>query len=279
MLGSAGSNRIRSAILQVIVGVVDRGLGARDAVLAPRAALRGRPRLRRARASTPTRCGRPAAQLARLPRPQPVLRRRAGRRARPRDRRALGRRRPAARRRRGGGVTRAAAVALAALAALALGACGSEARDLFLVDPQRRRPRRPADAAHHRRRPRLVQRQAARRHHERAAHRGAREPSATWQDPAKAHLRLAPGPQSVFSYHVRTEDGGVDVERRLGPPAAGALQARKAHARRGARGVSPGALAPGRVRRPTLSFPVFVQSAARAAAASRPVSPSTADPR
>ena len=37
VLGSAGSNRIRSAILQVIVGVVDHGLQARDAVLAPRA--------------------------------------------------------------------------------------------------------------------------------------------------------------------------------------------------------------------------------------------------
>ena len=37
MLGSAGSNRIRSAILQVIVGVVDHGLRAHDAVLAPRA--------------------------------------------------------------------------------------------------------------------------------------------------------------------------------------------------------------------------------------------------
>jgi gamma-glutamyltranspeptidase / glutathione hydrolase len=36
VLGSAGSNRIRSAILQVIVGVVDHGLGAHDAVLAPR---------------------------------------------------------------------------------------------------------------------------------------------------------------------------------------------------------------------------------------------------
>jgi gamma-glutamyltranspeptidase/glutathione hydrolase len=36
VLGSAGSNRIRSAILQVIVGVVDHGLQARDAVLAPR---------------------------------------------------------------------------------------------------------------------------------------------------------------------------------------------------------------------------------------------------
>ncbi len=36
VLGSAGSNRIRSAILQVIVGVVDHGLRAQDAVLAPR---------------------------------------------------------------------------------------------------------------------------------------------------------------------------------------------------------------------------------------------------
>jgi gamma-glutamyltranspeptidase/glutathione hydrolase len=37
VLGSAGSNRIRSALLQTIVGVVDHGLGARDAVSAPRA--------------------------------------------------------------------------------------------------------------------------------------------------------------------------------------------------------------------------------------------------
>jgi gamma-glutamyltranspeptidase / glutathione hydrolase len=36
VLGSAGSNRIRSALLQTIVGVVDRGLGARAAVDAPR---------------------------------------------------------------------------------------------------------------------------------------------------------------------------------------------------------------------------------------------------
>ena len=35
-LGSAGSNRIRSAILQVIVGVVDHGMRAQEAVLAPR---------------------------------------------------------------------------------------------------------------------------------------------------------------------------------------------------------------------------------------------------
>ncbi len=37
VLGSAGSNRIRSALLQTIVGVVDHGLSARDAVDAPRA--------------------------------------------------------------------------------------------------------------------------------------------------------------------------------------------------------------------------------------------------
>jgi gamma-glutamyltranspeptidase / glutathione hydrolase len=36
VLGSAGSNRIRSAILQVIVGVVDHGMRAHEAVLAPR---------------------------------------------------------------------------------------------------------------------------------------------------------------------------------------------------------------------------------------------------
>jgi gamma-glutamyltranspeptidase / glutathione hydrolase len=36
VVGSAGSNRIRSAILQTIVGVVDRGLTAREAVESPR---------------------------------------------------------------------------------------------------------------------------------------------------------------------------------------------------------------------------------------------------
>jgi gamma-glutamyltranspeptidase/glutathione hydrolase len=36
VVGSAGSNRIRSAILQTIVGVVDRGLSAGEAIEAPR---------------------------------------------------------------------------------------------------------------------------------------------------------------------------------------------------------------------------------------------------
>jgi gamma-glutamyltranspeptidase/glutathione hydrolase len=41
VLGSAGSNRIRSALLQTIVGVVDHGLRAPDAVSAPRAHFEG----------------------------------------------------------------------------------------------------------------------------------------------------------------------------------------------------------------------------------------------
>ena len=36
VLGSAGSNRIRSALLQTIVGVVDHGMEVREAVDAPR---------------------------------------------------------------------------------------------------------------------------------------------------------------------------------------------------------------------------------------------------
>src|SRR4051812_19849167 len=40
-LGSAGSNRIRSAILQTILGVVDEGLGAQDAVERPRVHFEG----------------------------------------------------------------------------------------------------------------------------------------------------------------------------------------------------------------------------------------------
>jgi gamma-glutamyltranspeptidase/glutathione hydrolase len=40
-LGSAGSNRIRSAILQTILAVVDDGLGAQDAVDAPRVHFEG----------------------------------------------------------------------------------------------------------------------------------------------------------------------------------------------------------------------------------------------
>ena len=41
-LGSAGSNRIRSAILQTILGVVDHGLAAQEAVSGPRIHVEGR---------------------------------------------------------------------------------------------------------------------------------------------------------------------------------------------------------------------------------------------
>jgi gamma-glutamyltranspeptidase / glutathione hydrolase len=41
-LGSAGSNRIRSAILQTIIGVVDHGLAAQEAVSSPRIHVEGR---------------------------------------------------------------------------------------------------------------------------------------------------------------------------------------------------------------------------------------------
>jgi hypothetical protein len=97
---------------------------------------------------------------------------------------------------------------LAALTALAMSACGSEARDLFLVTrsgdvPGARLTLRITDDG-------------------RASCNGkplvditsaqliaARESERDIGKPAKAQLRLAPGPQSVFSYRVRTQDGGV----------------------------------------------------------------------
>ena len=241
VLGSAGSNRIRSAILQVIVGVVDHGLHAHDAVLAPRAhfedgvvyaepgidvdALRGAGR-----------------EVRRLPRPQPVLRRRAGRRARPGHRRALGRRRSAPRRRRGGCVSARGG----GRARRARGAGDERLRQRgarpLPRHAQRRRPRRAADAARHRRRPRLLQRPAAGRHHERPAHHRARERARPRAKPAKAQLRLAAGRQPVFSYRVRTEDGGVAWSDDSARQPAGPLQAGQAHARRGQGPLPPGAL-------------------------------------
>ena len=94
VVGSAGSNRIRSALLQVIVNVVDRGLPAQDAVDAP------------ALHYAPTSCSPspgPGGGLAAtglpvtLPRAQPVLRRLPGGGVRPGDGRADRRGGPAAR--------------------------------------------------------------------------------------------------------------------------------------------------------------------------------------
>ena len=92
-----GSNRIRSAILQTIVGVVDHGLDAR-----PRSRRRGvhfEPGVVYAEPGIPMDELR-GPRDRRLPRPQPVLRRRAGGRPRSRDRRADRRGDP----RRGGAV-------------------------------------------------------------------------------------------------------------------------------------------------------------------------------
>ena len=82
VLGSAGSNRIRSAILQTIIRVIDDGLAAGDAVRAPRVHFEdgivyAEPGIDTARA----RARRPGDRP--LPGAQPVLRRRAGGRARP----------------------------------------------------------------------------------------------------------------------------------------------------------------------------------------------------
>ena len=67
VLGSAGSNRIRSALLQTIVGVVDHGLGARAAVAGAARALRGRASSTPSRASTLDELEREGAQVVRFP--------------------------------------------------------------------------------------------------------------------------------------------------------------------------------------------------------------------
>ncbi|MEN3281831.1 MAG: hypothetical protein V7607_2971 [Solirubrobacteraceae bacterium] len=106
------------------------------------------------------------------------------------------------------GRSRGVAAVLAALALAATTGCGSEARDLFLVTrsgdvPGARLTLRITDdgRASCDRRP-LVEITSAQLI---AAHESARD----LEDPAKAQLRLAPGPQPVFSYRVRTEEGGV----------------------------------------------------------------------
>ena len=103
---------------------------------------------------------------------------------------------------------RGAAVALAALAALATSACGSEARDLFLVTrsgdvPGARLTLRVTDdgRASCNGRP-LVEITSAQLI-------AARESERDVEPAAKAQLRLTAGAQPVFSYRVRTEEGGV----------------------------------------------------------------------
>jgi hypothetical protein len=97
---------------------------------------------------------------------------------------------------------------VAALAALALGGCGSEAHDLFVVNrtgaiPDAQLSLRVTDdgRASCNDKP-LVDITSGQLINARNAQRDLK-------DPAKAHRRFAPGPQPVLSYRVRTEDGVV----------------------------------------------------------------------
>ena len=103
-IGSAGSNRIRSAILQTVLGVVDHGLAAQDAVSAPRLHVEegqvdAEPGVDGRGARTP---GAGGLDRAALERAEPVLRRRSGGRAQPRHGPPHRRRRSAPGRRRNG---------------------------------------------------------------------------------------------------------------------------------------------------------------------------------
>ena len=75
VLGSAGSNRIRSAILQTIVAVVDHGAGAQEAVDAPRVHLEDGVLFAEPGIDLSSR---PGPARGPVQRPQPLLRRRAG---------------------------------------------------------------------------------------------------------------------------------------------------------------------------------------------------------
>jgi hypothetical protein len=99
-------------------------------------------------------------------------------------------------------------VAAALLAAVALGGCGAEASDLFVVDrtgaiPGAHLELRITDdgraSCNHRPLVDITSSQLV----------TARAAQTDLEKPAKAHLRLRPGAQSVLSYRVRTEDGTV----------------------------------------------------------------------
>jgi hypothetical protein len=106
------------------------------------------------------------------------------------------------------GRSRGVAAMLAALAVAGTAGCGSEARDLFLVTRSGDVPGAPLTlrvtddgraSCNHRPLVEITSAQLV----------TAREVERDLEDPAKAQLRLASGPQPVFSYRVRTEEGGV----------------------------------------------------------------------
>ena len=106
------------------------------------------------------------------------------------------------------GRSRGVAAVLAALALAGTAGCGSEARDLFLVTRSGDVPGAPLTlrvtddgraSCNHRPLVEITSAQLV----------TAREVERDLEDPAKVQLRLASGPQPVFSYRVRTEEGGV----------------------------------------------------------------------
>jgi hypothetical protein len=106
------------------------------------------------------------------------------------------------------GRSRGVAAVLAALVLAGTAGCGSEARDLFLVTRSGDVPGAPLTlrvtddgraSCNHRPLVEITSAQLV----------TAREVERDLEDPAKAQLRLASGPQPVFSYRVRTEEGGV----------------------------------------------------------------------
>ncbi len=217
VLGSAGSNRIRSALLQTIVGAVDHDLDARDGRRRTARPLRRRRALRRAghrprRAATGRAEG--GCEIVRFAGPnlffggvQAVRRRGVAP-----DRR----RRPSARRRRGERVSRAAALAASRCSpCTALGGL----RRHHGAGPvhraaQRQWPRREADPAGQRRRRRELQRRGCRNGRklklsDSALVRSARDPGRPAGTGIGAHSRSRPPPSSVLSYSVRDENGTV----------------------------------------------------------------------
>jgi hypothetical protein len=99
-------------------------------------------------------------------------------------------------------------LAAAALAAVALGGCGHQAPDLFVVDrsgaiPAAKLSLRITDDG------RASCNDKPLTDITSAQLISARDAERDLEKPTKAHLRLRPGPQPVLSYRVRTKDGAA----------------------------------------------------------------------
>ncbi len=196
------------------MNVVDRGLSAGEAVDAPR--LHVEDGIVYAEPGVDVdaieRAGRARHALQRA---QPLLRRCAGRGARPPQRDAFGRRRPAPRRRRGGGVRRAAAALLSLCSAAPSLGCGGPQADLFLVEragsvPGARLTLLVSDGGTARcNRGEELPITSAQLIDAREIARELNGPEDERDGPADEGVRLDPAPGSVLTYDVRVEDGSV----------------------------------------------------------------------